>query len=341
MSRAPAVGGFRDRTNGGLDDAGPSDRRGARPRRRPPTEVTRPTVASAERWRPMRCARRPTPGMPPRPMCTPMSRSRCRAWTRAVTSGLAPPPGRRLNALDVGRASQALARAMVMAAVAARDGAGQIAAAQADVLAHVADARADGFSVGDDGVVVAPPASPLLVALSGGDAAVACDLLTVRAAELGGRSARIWTASATPTRRGRRHRGGVHAACRAPGLADACELAGDGTGPDRRPDRGDDAGTARAPDRGVPAAGRKHRRRAVGDADRREPDQHRPGDRRTGRPGGGVAFYRDLLGEIDDPAGGAPGLTGRSSPSTRQGGVGGAQRQSGHRPAASRCWFPG
>jgi hypothetical protein len=103
--------------------------------------------------------------------------------SREFWTGSAAQAARR-DALDVGRASQALARAIVMAAVAARDGADQIAAARADVLARVADARADGFAVGNDGAVVAPPASPLLVALSGGDAAVAGDLLTLRAAEL-------------------------------------------------------------------------------------------------------------------------------------------------------------
>ena len=48
-------------------------------------------------------------------------------------------------------AGDAAARALVTAAVAARDGADQIATAQADVLARVAAARADGFVVGDDG----------------------------------------------------------------------------------------------------------------------------------------------------------------------------------------------
>ncbi len=147
--------------------------------------MTRPTVADAERWTPDAL------------------REAADAWDAAATdvhaqveiavqgvdasrefwTGSAA-QGARLNALDVGRASQALARAMVMAAVAARDGADQIAAAQADVLARVADARADGFAVGDDGAVAASPASPLLVALSGGDAAVADDLLALRAAEL-------------------------------------------------------------------------------------------------------------------------------------------------------------
>ena len=82
-------------------------------------------------------------------------------------------------------AGDAAARALVTAAVAARDGADQIATAQADVLARVTAARTDGFVVGDDGSVAAandPP--PLLVALSGGSAEVAGDVLAPRAAEL-------------------------------------------------------------------------------------------------------------------------------------------------------------
>jgi hypothetical protein len=68
---------------------------------------------------------------------------------------------------------------------AARDGAGQIAAAQARVLDVVAAATGEGFAVADDGTVT-PDAAPqeLLVALAGGDAGVARDLLAVRAREL-------------------------------------------------------------------------------------------------------------------------------------------------------------
>jgi len=147
--------------------------------------VTRPSLTDAQRWTPDAL------------------REAADAWDAAATdvhaqveiavqgvdasrefwTGSAAESARR-NAHDVGRVSQALARAIVMAAVAARDGADQIAAAQAEVLARVAGARAGGFSVGDDGSVTAPPSSPLLVALSGGDAAVAGDLLALRAAEL-------------------------------------------------------------------------------------------------------------------------------------------------------------
>ena len=79
----------------------------------------------------------------------------------------------------------AVARSLVTAAVAARDGADQIATAQTDVLARVAAAHTDGFGVGDDGSA-SPPADPqpLLVALSGGSAGVAGDLLALRATEL-------------------------------------------------------------------------------------------------------------------------------------------------------------
>jgi hypothetical protein len=74
------------------------------------------------------------------------------------------------------------ARRLVLASVAARDGADQIASARASVLTLVTKAREDGFDVADDGTVsirTGPP--PLLVALSGGDPVVAHDLLTTRA----------------------------------------------------------------------------------------------------------------------------------------------------------------
>jgi hypothetical protein len=49
--------------------------------------------------------------------------------------------------------ADAVARALVTAAVAARDGCDRIATAQADVLARVANALAEGFGVADDGSV--------------------------------------------------------------------------------------------------------------------------------------------------------------------------------------------
>ncbi|MCT7660087.1 alpha/beta hydrolase family protein [Mycobacterium deserti] len=82
-------------------------------------------------------------------------------------------------------ASDDVGRAVVITAVAAREGAQQIAVARSDVLADVEEARAEGFDVSDDGsVAVRAAPSDLLVALSGGDARVAHEYLVVRAAEL-------------------------------------------------------------------------------------------------------------------------------------------------------------
>jgi hypothetical protein len=89
------------------------------------------------------------------------------------------------NARSITAAGDDAARRLVLASVAARDGADQIAAARATVLTLVTEARDDGFDVADDGAVsirAGPP--PLLVALSGGDPVVARDLLTMRAGTL-------------------------------------------------------------------------------------------------------------------------------------------------------------
>src|SRR5258708_20944768 len=75
--------------------------------------------------------------------------------TREFWTGSAAEAARR-DALAIGHASNALARAAVTAAVAARDGAAQIASARDDVLAIVAAARAHGFTVSDDGAVSVP-----------------------------------------------------------------------------------------------------------------------------------------------------------------------------------------
>jgi hypothetical protein len=148
--------------------------------------VTRPTVSQAEAWRPdsLREAAddwfavatdiHASVGIAVRDV-----ESTHEFWTGSAAEAA------RAHALELGHASDALARAMVMAAVAARDGAEQIASARADVLDLVATARSEGFRVGDDGSVsVGDDPSPLLVALSGGDAAVARDMLAVRAVEL-------------------------------------------------------------------------------------------------------------------------------------------------------------
>lgn len=104
--------------------------------------------------------------------------------TRAVWTGASGDAARRA-ARDFTVNGDAVARALVSAAVAARDGAGRIAAAVAVVAARVDAAHAEGFGVGDDGSV-APDATPstLLIMLSGNDAGVAAQILAVRAREL-------------------------------------------------------------------------------------------------------------------------------------------------------------
>jgi hypothetical protein len=100
-------------------------------------------------------------------------------WTGATADAA------RDNARGFAAAGDDAARRLVIASVAARDGANQIAAALASLQSGVAEAGADGFDVADDGTVsirAGPPA--LLVALSGGDPAVAHDMLTMRAEKL-------------------------------------------------------------------------------------------------------------------------------------------------------------
>ncbi|OBG15613.1 alpha/beta hydrolase [Mycolicibacterium celeriflavum] len=94
----------------------------------------------------------------------------------------------RIEAKTVVASADAIARALVLGAAAARDGAAQLASARADVMALVSAATADGFAVDDTGSVsVQAGPSELLVALSGGVPAVAAQMLAVRAAELTGR----------------------------------------------------------------------------------------------------------------------------------------------------------
>lgn len=107
------------------------------------------------------------------------ARSGADVWT-----GVAGDAARR-DAATIAEDGDAAARALVLAAVAARDGAGQIAAAQLIVTSRVQSARNAGFVVADDGTVTpgtTPPA--LLILLSGGDAGVASEMLEVRAAGL-------------------------------------------------------------------------------------------------------------------------------------------------------------
>lgn len=84
-------------------------------------------------------------------------------------------------AADAARAAHRL----VNASAAARDGATQIGAARDDAVGQVDDAMEHGFLVADDGTVtVGADPDPLLVALAGGRDTLAADLLQLRADEL-------------------------------------------------------------------------------------------------------------------------------------------------------------
>lgn len=100
-------------------------------------------------------------------------------WTGAAADAA------RRDAHSIAASTEDAARHLVTAAIAARDGADQLAAAQSLVLAKVAQARDSGFEIADDGTAsVRAGPSPLLIALSGGNAAVAHDMLAMRADEL-------------------------------------------------------------------------------------------------------------------------------------------------------------
>ena len=104
---------------------------------------------------------------------------RSRDWWRGAAADAA-----RVDAPRVISTITALARALVSAAVAARDGAEQLELARSDVVTGVEEARAEGFAVADDAAVtIAADPAPLMVLLAGGDDAVAATLLAARAGE--------------------------------------------------------------------------------------------------------------------------------------------------------------
>ena len=148
--------------------------------------MTRPTVAQAEGWRPdalRRLAEDWDEGAQYLRAHVDAVVSEVKAsrdfWAGSAADSVHERAGTMVAVAD------AVARALVTAAVAARDGADEIAEAQADVLGRVAAARAEGFVVGDDGSA-SPPAepSPLLVSVCGGNSRLAHDLLALRSAEL-------------------------------------------------------------------------------------------------------------------------------------------------------------
>lgn len=151
-----------------------------------PTAVTRPTVSAAQDWRPdeFRAAADEWDAAATDIHATFATAVRGVQSSRDFWTGSAADAARQ-QTLELGAASDVLARMMVLAAVAARDGANQIDAAQAAVRTCVTDARADGFDVAEDGRVSgrAGP-SPLLVALSGGNGDAARAMLDARAEQL-------------------------------------------------------------------------------------------------------------------------------------------------------------
>lgn len=148
--------------------------------------MTRPTISQAEAWQPDsllrvaeawgEAARQLTAHVDT--VMREIHRSN-EFWTGATADAA------RDDARGIAAVGDDAARRLVLASVAARDGAGQIAAARTSVQTRVAEARDSGFDVADDGTVsirAGPP--PLLVALSGGDPALAHDMLSMRARNL-------------------------------------------------------------------------------------------------------------------------------------------------------------
>ena len=171
----------------------------------------------------------------------------------------------------------AVARALVRAAVAARDGADQLSRARDALLSVVLGARSDGFDVADDGTarwVGAPP--PVLTLLAGGDPDVARHLLERRGTELTAR------------------------------ISEALERLGDAD-LDAAHDVGDALESAAHP--GSDHAGTGVGPRADPWSARFAANQTKIAqailDESTGDPGSQarIALYQSLLAEVDDPAG--------------------------------------
>jgi uncharacterized protein YukE len=155
--------------------------------------VNRPRVSQAEAWRPD-ALRRLADGWDEvarrvkADLEAVMAESRrCAEFWRGEAADAA-----QRDAAVFAAAGEAVARTLITASVAATDGADQIGAARDAVLARVADARTAGFIVTDDGTV-SPDTdpSPLLTAMSGGDGGVARDMLGMRATDI---SAQLVTA---------------------------------------------------------------------------------------------------------------------------------------------------
>jgi uncharacterized protein YukE len=292
--------------------------------------VTRPTVSDTLRWQPSTllgpaqdwddAARR----LCGRVEDVTADADRSRDYWFGAAADAARERARRITA-----ETAAVARRLVMASVAARDGAHQMTTARDAVVSHVEQARREGFAVDDSGLVtVGADPVPLLVLLAGGQDGPAEEMLEVRASELSTRirdalerlgiadadaAADITAALRTTVV------DGVDAAARTtPAGAGPVDAVGvvdvvDGW-PVMSQDRiaaqiaamtaeQRDRLVAEFPDRvgntdGVPWDMRfAANRRNIAAAILAEPGTDEGSRRRT-------AFYRSLLGEVDDPAGG-------------------------------------
>jgi uncharacterized protein YukE len=143
--------------------------------------VTRPTIAQAEGWKP-EALRKTADDWDA--AATDLQTSvdgvaRGIAGSREFWSGSAAEAARGHGG-TIAAGGAFAARCLITAAVAARDGAAQLSSARDDVLALVAAARADGFTVGEDGVVTGGGPAPLLVTMAGGSTALTTEVLTGR-----------------------------------------------------------------------------------------------------------------------------------------------------------------
>ena len=205
----------------------------------------------------------------------------------------------------------AIARALVSAAVAARDGADQMAAAQSDLEAHVERAARRAFwsRTTVRSLRTAPPPT-LLTLLSGNDPAVAAR----DARQPGGRMDPPDHRRAGALGRGRRRRRAGHP--RSPRVGEPA--------PRRRTWATPTGcrGTCGSPPIALNIA------QAIVDG-LGDPTEQAP------RP-----FYRGLLGEIDDPAGRRAASTADPGVRSRPRHAGRTQRRPRRRRPASRCWYP-
>jgi len=152
--------------------------------------VTRPAISQAQAWQPESLSRLADGwNEAARLLVTHIdSVMRDVHRTRDFWSG-ATADAARDNADGIAAVVDDAARCLVVASVAAQDGADQIAAAQTTLRTCVAEARDDEFEVADDGSVsIRAGPSPLLVALSGGAPEVAHTMLAMQADELTTRS---------------------------------------------------------------------------------------------------------------------------------------------------------